>query len=47
MTTKMFYYASQFNQNLGWCLDVVPFGLFYETQCEEWDCGVQKQPDCA
>jgi hypothetical protein len=45
----MFYYASVFDQNLGWCVDNdVDLGLaFYETECASTLCGVVQVADVA
>ena len=42
----MFYYASSFNQDLGWCVDGMVFleRAFEHTQCESTACGVVQCP---
>merc|ERR1719305_818590 len=44
----MFYEASAFDQDLGWCLDddVDLWAAFSETQCEATSCGVVQMDDC-
>jgi len=48
---RMFYYASAFNQDIGWCVDDdMHLGdTFYDTPCESTSCGVIQfadQSDC-
>ena len=40
----MFYGASAFNQDLGWCVDdgVVITNAFYDTPCASTSCGVKQ-----
>ena len=45
---RMFHYASAFDQDLGWCvdLDVDLADAFYDTQCESTWCGVTYGNPC-
>jgi surface protein len=43
-----FYMATDFNQDLGWCVDydVVLFNAFIDTRCESTSCGVHQLSFC-
>ena len=46
---RMFYYASAFDQDLGWCVDngVDLTNAFYNTPCASTSCGVRQGDACA